>query len=140
MPKCIKCGKELSTNQALQNHMKSSRCVPRTNSDQKLYSESYAVIDCSLDGKILGIDKKTFGMSPSPRAVNVTGKYFYDILCDELQKRYDIARLHVNLLAQPELVMRCENVKMYEISTNVLIYNIIMKIRDNRLVIYVNKA
>lgn len=139
MPKCIKCGKELSTNQALQKHMKSSRCIQRTNSDEKLYRESYSIIECSLEGKILGIDKKTFGLSPSPKITNVTGKYFYDILKEDLQKRYDITRMHISLLTQPDLIMRVENVKIDEISINEKVYSIIMKIRENRLFIYVNK-
>jgi len=139
MPKCNRCGKDLSTQQALQTHMKSRSCVQRTNSDEKLHHESYAIIECSNDGKILGIEKKSFGLSPSPRMMNVTGKYFYDILHEDIEKKYDMARLHINLLAQPDLALRCDNVKIKELSINTLSYNIIMKIQYDRLMIYVNK-
>ena len=138
---CFKCGKELSTNQALQKHMKSSRCIPRTSSDDKLFRESYAVIECNLEGMILEIDKKSFQLSPSPKLSTITGKSFYELIVDDTQKRYDVARTHISLLTTPDAVMRFDDIALSNISSIVKRYNIIMKIMknsENRLNIYVN--
>lgn len=141
MPNCEKCGKELSSRQALQKHLSSRACIHRDN-DMKLFNEAYAVIECSIDGKILDMEKKckvVMSVSPCVKACDVTGKFFYDIFREDIQRLYMISRMHIELLTQPELVMRIENVHLdMSVSSIDRIYTCIMKVKQNRLMIYVN--
>lgn len=145
MPSCGKCGKELSSKQALQKHMMSKACIRRTDGDEKLFNEAYAVIECSLDGKIIVMEKSSQVfmnyISPGVKAFDVSGKFFYDIFREDINRLYTISRMHVELLTHPDLVMRIENVHLDQCVSKIeRSYTCIMKVKQNRLFVYVNIA
>ena len=140
MPPCQKCGKQLSSNQAILLHMKSKTCI-KSDSSKKLEMESYAIIVCSLDGIILDFDKKqnctTGHQSPVPKAHDITGKTIYDMITPDTMYRF--ARSHICVLSHVESIVRIENVRM-KLNEHEREYNCILKNNNNQIFIYVNIA
>ena len=139
MPPCQKCGKQLSSNQAMRLHMTSRSCI-QSDSATKLATEAYAIIECSLDGYIIFFDKKqhfTLG-HPSPvKACDITGKMIYDLITPNTLYRF--SRSHIIVLTHVDSITRIENVRM-KLNEHEREYNCILKINNNRLFVYVNIA
>jgi hypothetical protein len=106
---CAKCSKALSSKQALQYHMKSSRCVPTSISNEKMKLEADVVLECTLDGIIRNFKKNGTPVLHSA----VVGKTLYDIIFQDC--KFDFSMKHIMALARHDAIIRMESLSIHDV-------------------------
>lgn len=130
---CSKCKKNLSSRQALQYHMKSTKCIPRSSSHEKMRDESEITIECTLDGYIKDYHKKGTPL----RSSSVIGKSLYVLLKESC--RYDMSMKHIQALSYKGSVCRMESVTITGvICTETKIFSCIVLADDDSLTVYLS--
>tara|TARA_Y100000389_G_scaffold2164_1_gene2198 strand:+ start:20316 stop:20714 length:399 start_codon:yes stop_codon:yes gene_type:complete len=94
----------LSSRQALQYHMKSSKCLHKSSSEEKMRLESEIIIECTRDGYIKDYKKKGTPL----RCSSIIGKSLYDLIDDT--SKYELSLVHIQALAHKEGVFRQDSI------------------------------
>lgn len=123
MPNCVRCGRILSSKQALEKHTKSRSCVEVARvENKKLCDEAYAVLRCSPGGIISDCDKKSPSyFTPPVKMFSVAGKSLYEILscehdpCCCVACKYTFSTKHIQLLSNPGTKYRVDGVRVQDV-------------------------
>ena len=130
---CHKCKKQLSSKQALNYHLSSSACIPRSASKEKMKFESELIIECTLDGII----KDYYNKGTPLRTSSVIGKSLYDVL--ESSCKYEMSLKHIQSIAHKGTVYRLEYVTVERIlCRESKIFSCILLSDEDSLVVYLS--
>lgn len=96
MPICPRCGKELSTQQALGYHLKKSVCSPKSSLKGECSLQFDIYVETSLTGNIIFIDEK-YAKLLGYTASELIGTYGYDYIDHKFKE--NLYKMHIEFLA-----------------------------------------
>lgn len=132
---CSICKKSLSSRQALQYHMKSSKCTQRSPFRDKMRREADITIECTLDGFI-----KDYMKQGTPiRSSSIIGKSLYDMLHES--SRYEMSLKHIHALTHNDAVSRIESIIIDGVlCSEIKKFSCIICAHDNVLSVYLSET